>query len=128
MGQNKFAVRDLILMTGIAADILMHIRKEAFKLKGVGVLSEIIDELREVRSLAGQAVGQGVRPFGLAHVLQNICVSAGAAVILCKAIAFVDVNQIGIFFQIADGIAVISILLIRLHNGRKYAARFRCHT
>ena len=105
--------RDLagfIGMAGIAADPFAH--KFAHVVEGVliNLRSDLIHEIREVRRLAGPALGHCMRAAGFQDVVHVIEMSPGTAVELGKTIGFIQCDKLGVFLQVIRNLVVFLVL------------------
>ena len=109
------AVARLGLVAFVAADILRHGGVDLVEVKRIGADSEVIDQLRVVRSLTGQAVRKRMRACSCRNILKGVFMASCASVFLGKSESFIDVHQIGILLQIIGDIAVLAV---GVHAGR----------
>ena len=108
MGHNHLSVVPIICsVAGIAADGIGRLRHHFIKRHGINAHTLFCNQLMHIRRLAGQAVSLCMRPLGFLHVFQCIGMTPGAAVILGKAVSFINIDQIRILLQIVSHIAVI---------------------
>ena len=113
MGNGDLALAACVVaVAGIAGDVLLHPVQGLLEVPFIDLHAVVVHQLGEVGGLAGEAVGQGVGPLRLAHVGEAVRVAPGGAVVLGKAVALVDVFQIGVLGQIVHhGV----VLLVGLH-------------
>ena len=102
----------------IAADVFLHQRHRLVEGNGISPDAHVVNELGEVRRLAGQAVRVRVRALCPGDILERIFVPPGAAVILRKAIALVNIDEVRILLQIGCYIAVFPVVSHGRHDLR----------
>ena len=105
----------LVAVAGVAGDALAargDLLIDLVEILRVDAHALILNHFREGGGLAGQAAGQGfvVDSLGLSHVRERVGVAAGGAVVLGKAVALVDVDQIGVLLQIIDDLVVVAVV------------------
>ena len=123
VGDNHLAAVAVIRsMTGITGDRLCHLSHDLVKSNGIDADAQFLNHLVHIRRLAGQAVGLWMRPLCLCHIRQGVGMSAGAAIILCKPISFINVHQIRILFQIICHITVFLFFTHRNSDKRQHIA------
>ena len=102
----------VVAVAGVAADDLAvghDLVIDLFKVLGIDADALVLDHLGKGRGFAGQAVCRCVGALGLVDVLKGVGVAAGGAVVLRKAVALVDLDQIGVLLEIADDLVVVGI-------------------
>ena len=113
-GIGKICMRDYqliagVAVAGVAADGLGHLCDGLIEVQRIRADAVRIGKDGEVRGLAGDALGLGMRPSGLRHVLNGKGVPPGAAVELAEGIALIDRGNDGILRYIIDDFAVFFI-------------------
>ena len=108
MGHNHFpAVPVICSVAGVAGNGVGCLRHHFFKGHGINADALFRNQLMYIRRLAGQAVGLGMRPLGFLHIFQCVGMTPGTAVVLGKAVSFININQIRILLQVVCHIAVL---------------------
>ena len=102
-------IAGLVAVTGVAADVLLHLGQHFIVVHGIDTHTQVVDQLGEVGGLAGKAVCKGMGTGCGAHILQSVFMTPCTAVFLGKAVAFVDVDQVRILLQIADDRIVVAV-------------------
>ena len=102
-------VAGLVGVAVVAAEGLVDLLHDVLKLEGIGGVAHVVRHDGEVRGLAGEAVCQRMRAGRAGHVVVDVHVAAGALILLGKAIAVIERDEIGELFEIAVELAVVLV-------------------